>query len=162
MSRPGGAQKGLLRLRPVLIAIGAGLTYGTWAALAHYDQDPGVALLAGLTQAALSFTTTLTMVVVLERLFHWPSDPHRGFLLAAFAVSTLSAAWLTTGHLLMGTPRVLAAIAPSVLIGTALYFLYARTLLVQAVRETARGLRGTRMPSTAGRSGRNTDAALGH
>ncbi len=118
--------------RPLLVALVGGVGYGSWAALVHANHGLGVALRAGLTQAALTFSATLVLSLVLERLFRWPSNPIRGFWLAFLATANLSAAWLTVGHLLMGTPHVLAAIGPSVIIGTAVYFAYARMLLARA------------------------------
>ncbi len=120
--------------RTMLIALVAAGAYGSWAALAHYNNGLDVALRAGLTLAALTFTATTMLVFVLERLFRLSSNPLHGFWLASIVTSTLSAAWLATGHMLMGTPRVVAAVTPSVLIGTTLYFAYASGLLARARR----------------------------
>jgi hypothetical protein len=140
MSSPKSSAR-LERARPVLIALSAGIAYGCWASFVHGDNGLGVALRAGLTQAALSLTATLVMALLLERLFRLPSNPVRGFWLAFLVTVNLSAAWLTVGHLLMGTPHVLAAMAPSVIVGTALYFVYARMLLIRARKAPDRGVR---------------------
>lgn len=121
-------------LRPVLLALVAGGMYGSWAAFAHHGLGVGVALRAGWTQVMLSVTATLVLVLVLERLFRFPLNPVRGFWLAAVGTSALSIVWLVVGHALAGTPRILAAIAPSVIVGTVFYFGYARMLLGRARR----------------------------
>jgi hypothetical protein len=94
----------------------------------------GVAMRAALTQVALSVIATLVAVLVLERLFRWPSNPVRGFWLAALGTSTLSTVWLYVGHALAGTPNITITIAPPVMIGAASDFLYAGALLALARR----------------------------
>lgn len=121
-------------VRPVLAALIGGGAYGCWAASAQQRLGLGVALRAGLAQVGLSVIATLVAVLVLERLFRWPSNPVRGFWLAALGTSTLSAAWLYAGHLLVGTPNIVLAIAPPVMVGTASDFLYAGALLALARR----------------------------
>ncbi len=146
MSSPNSSAR-LERARPVLVALIAGIAYGSWAAFVHRDHGLGLALKAGLTQTALSLTATLVLALLLERLFRWPSNPVRGFWLAYLVTVNLSATWLSVGHLLMGTPHVLAAIAPSVIVGTALYFVYARMLLVRARKTPDRGVRRSLHPT---------------
>ncbi|CDO90674.1 hypothetical protein AWC29_06930 [Mycobacterium triplex] len=122
------------QVRPVLAALIGGGAYGCWAAFAQHRLGLGVALRAGLAQVGLSVIATLVAVLVLERLFRWPSNPVRGFWLAALGTSTLSAVWLYVGHLLAGTPNIVVAIAPPVMVGTASDFLYAGALLALARR----------------------------
>jgi hypothetical protein len=118
----------------VLVALAAGGCYGAWAAFAHHRLGTGVALRAGLTQAALSMTTTLVLVLLLERLFRLPSNPVRGFWLAFLGATALATAWFVAGHVVAGTPHIAAAIAPSMIVGTVFNFVYARMLLVHARR----------------------------
>jgi hypothetical protein len=135
MSAVAGGASGVTqrkRARPLLIAVIASAVYGGWAALAHIRLGASVALHAGLTQAALSAVTTLGLVLLLERLFHWASNPVRGFWLASLGASTLAITWLAGGHALAGTPHIAVAIAPSAIVGVACCFAYARTLLVRA------------------------------
>jgi hypothetical protein len=126
-----GARGGWLRThaRPIVVAVLAGGGYGGWAAYAHHHLGVRVALFAGATQVLLSVTATLVLVLLLERLFRWPANPVRGFWLASCGTSTLSVAWLVTGHAVAGTPHIALAIAPSVGIGTISYVGYARALL---------------------------------
>jgi hypothetical protein len=120
--------------RPVLAALIGGGAYGCWAAFTHHQFGLGVALHAGLTQVALSVAATLVAVLILERLFRWPSNPVRGFWLAALGTSTLGTIWLYVGHSLAGTPHIALTIAPPVIIGGVSDFLYAGALLALSRR----------------------------
>jgi hypothetical protein len=120
--------------RPVLAALVGGGAYGCWAAFTHHRLGLGVAVRAGLTQLALSMIATLVAVLVLERLFCWPSNPLRGFWLAALGTSTLGTVWLAVGHALAGTPNIAVTIAPPVIVGTVSDFLYAGALPLLARR----------------------------
>jgi hypothetical protein len=126
-------------VRPFLVSLGAGGMYGSWAAFVHIHSGlgAGVALCAGWTQVFLSVVTTLFFALLLERLFRWPSNPLHGFWLAATGSSVLGAVWLVVGHELAGTPHILEAIAPSLIIGTAFDFAYAGRLLALARRDAA-------------------------
>jgi hypothetical protein len=133
----------LEQVRPFLVAFSAGGLYGSWAGFVHRGLGAGVAMQAGCTQVGLSMFTTLVFVLLLERLFRWPSNPVHGFWLAALVSSTLGTAWLGVGHALAGTPHIAAAIAPSVIVGGVFDFSYAGRLLMLARRGADVG-RGTR------------------
>lgn len=119
-----------LRARRLLLALGAGALYGGWAAVANHDQGPAAALRAAATQLLLSTSATLALELLIERIFRSARTPGRGFWLAATVASTSAAATLAAGHALMGTPHIARTIAPSIVIGTAFCFAYARTLIV--------------------------------
>lgn len=123
--------------RPALLAGWAGVSYGCWAAFAHYRSGLGVALHAGLTQAVLSLSATLVLALTLERLFRWPRNPVRGFWIAAVGNSMLTASWLVTGHLVAGTSDIAVTIAPSLIVGIVSNFVYSRVLLAEARRNIA-------------------------
>lgn len=82
----------------------------------------------------LSVATTLVLTVVLERIFRQPANPHHGFWLAPLVTTALATMWLVLGNALAGTPHIAIAIAPSVIVGAAGCFAYARTLLKDALR----------------------------
>jgi hypothetical protein len=117
-----------------LVALVAGGLYGSWAGFAHVNMGLGVVLCAGLTQAGLSAISTLFLMLLLARLFHLPSSPVHGFWLAALGAPILAITCLVAGHALAGTPHIALAIAPSVIVGIAGSFAYARALLAQARR----------------------------
>jgi hypothetical protein len=143
----------------LLVSLGAGGMYGSWAAFVHIHcgLGAGVALCAGWTQVGLSVATTLVFALLLERLFRWPSNPLHGFWLAATASSVLGAIWLVIGHRLAGTPHILEAIAPSVIIGTAFDFTYAGRLLALAKRDAVTERRTAVSSRHRGSSARNLD-----
>jgi hypothetical protein len=120
--------------RPVLAALIGGGAYGCWAAFTHHRLGLGVAMRASLTQVALSVAATLVAVLILERLFRWPSNPAHGFWLAALGTSTLGTVWLYVGHALAGTPHIAVTIAPPVIVGAVSDFLYAGALFALAKR----------------------------
>ncbi|BBX98825.1 hypothetical protein MLAC_41190 [Mycobacterium lacus] len=131
-----------------MLALSAGVSYGCWAAFAHFRSGLDVALHAGLTQAALSLTATLVLAMVLERLFRWPSNPVHGFWLAALGNSTLTASWLVLGHVVAGTSDIAITIAPSLIVGIASNFAYSRVLLAET-RRNARASEKSERPSAA-------------
>jgi hypothetical protein len=100
------------RARPLLVALVAGGSYGSWAAFAHHRLGPRIALRTGLTQVALSLTATLVLVLVLERLFRRQSNPVRGFWFASVGTSMLGTAWLVVGYAVTGTPHIAVTITP--------------------------------------------------
>jgi len=130
---PAGSRAATLA-RTLLIPLVAGALYGGWAAFIHGSLGSGPALRAALTQASLSITQTLVLVLLLQRLFRVPSNPLRGFWLAAGGASTLTITWLIAGHAFAGTPHIALTIAPSAIIGTGFCFVYARALLWRAGR----------------------------
>jgi hypothetical protein len=126
-------------VRPALAATISGATYGTWAAYVHRGLGLDAALLAGWTQVALSVSATSVLVMVLESLFQGTSNPAHGFWLAFLGTWLLGAAWLVIGHTLAGTPHILAAISPSVMVSGGFYFTYSRMLLRRVKRERKLG-----------------------
>jgi hypothetical protein len=154
------------RVRPFLVALAAGGMYGSWAAFVHIHSGlgTGVALCAGWTQVALSVFTTLVFALLLERLFRWPPNPLHGFWLAATASSVLGAVWLIVGHEIAGTPHILEAIAPALIIGTAFDFTYAGRLLALAKRNAVTERRTAASPRRRERSASRLDVGreVGH
>ncbi len=82
----------------------------------------------------LSFTATLVLALILERLFRLPSTPEQGFWLAAIGTTGLTAVWLVTGHAVAGTSNIALTIAPNLIVGATVNFIYSRALLAQARR----------------------------
>ena len=128
----------------------AGGAYGSWAGFAQHHLGRGIALHAGVTQVALSLTTTLVLALWLERLFCWQSNPVRGFWFAFVGTTILGTTWLVVGHMLAGTQHIALAIAPPMVMGGVFNFTYARALLVLARRSAARGSPPSRTDAPAG------------
>jgi hypothetical protein len=133
----GRCGEGLSRARPLVVAVGAGLLYGAWAAFTNHSGGVAIAVRAAATQAAVSLTATLVMVLVVERLFRCGATPVRGFWLSWLGASALLITVLVTCHILAQTPSIPATITPPFLIGTAFYCGYARMLLTRAKRVSA-------------------------
>jgi hypothetical protein len=126
------------RARALFVALLAGGIYGGWAASVNHGFGAEVALRAGLMQAALSTISTFLLIRLLERLFRWPSNPLRGFWFSSLATVTIATACMAVGHLMVGTPRIAPAIAPSLCVGAAFVFTYAYGLL-RSTRARAAG-----------------------
>lgn len=109
--------------RPLILATAAATFYGIWAFIANGGSDAGLS--AGMTQAILSFCAANVLALVLEWLFRVAGSANRGFALAAIGTSLISAFVIGVGHHIAGTPHVALTIAPSVVVGTVVYTLYA-------------------------------------
>jgi hypothetical protein len=121
--------------RAVILALGSALLYGSWALHANWSSDRP--LRAALTQAGLSFASTLTLTIVAEWLFQFGRTPRRGFLVSASGTTTLMASAMVVLHALAGTPRILVTIAPSVAFGSIFYTTYAWGLRLAMAARTA-------------------------
>jgi hypothetical protein len=117
------------RKRPAVVALGAGVLYGSWAAWANHEHGLRAMLKAAGAQAALSVAATLGLVLILEYLFRRAPSPRVGFWLASSGTSSIAVIALVAGHTLAGTPNIWTTIAPSVVVGTVFYFGYSLTLL---------------------------------
>ncbi|BDB42474.1 MULTISPECIES: hypothetical protein [Mycobacterium] len=117
--------------RPLLVAMVAGASYGSWAAVVNHGAGLAAALRAAATQMSMSVVASFALQLLLTRLFFWARTPGRGFWLSSMGTSTLAAAVLTAGHAVNGTPHLAATLAPSLVIGTTFCFGYARALLAR-------------------------------
>lgn len=147
----GGGGGGARRpwLRALALALAAALFYGTWAYLANRGSGPGVGLRAASVQAIYSATSTLALVVLIERLFvlgrAGGRDLRRAFWIAGPGAAAAMIVILFAAHALAGTPRVLVTILPSMIVGSTFCITYAGGLRVAASRrEGERGLAGGR------------------
>ena len=123
-----GSRKGRGSWRALVLGVGAALLYGSWAYFANLNAGADRGLRAGLVQALLSFTATVALVVLMERLFAIGGSPGRGFWLAGPGSSSVAALVMASAHGIAGTPHLLLTIAPSLVIGTAFCFAYAAGL----------------------------------
>lgn len=121
-------------LRAALFGVSAALLWGSWAFYVNRGAGVGRALRAGLTQALLSFSATLGMSLVLERLFRFGRTPWEGFWIASLGTISLSAGGMTAVHAIAGTPNILATVAPTVALGATFFVVYASGLRVAATR----------------------------
>jgi hypothetical protein len=122
-------------LRALLLAAGSAAFYGAWALFANWSS--GRAVRACLAQAAVSFASTMTLTLVAEWLFRRQATPQRGFVLSAGGTAALIVFVTTAVHLMVGTPRLLATIAPSIVCGSMFFTAYAWGLRLSALRASA-------------------------
>jgi succinate dehydrogenase hydrophobic anchor subunit len=104
--------------RGLLSAFAGAAAFGAWAALANWSHGAHARLVAGATQAALSFCTTFTLAVIAEVICARARDPRAQIALSTVGTSALLATALASVHAAVGTPEILRTIAPSVISGT--------------------------------------------
>lgn len=126
---PASEKPGLFTAAAHTTATGAAILYGSWAGFSNREHGTWVALEACLLQGALSFLSTLTLVLVLEALFRQGGRALAGFLLATVGTISLMSAVMTTAHWVAGTPNLVTTIAPSIVVGSVFFIAYAWRLL---------------------------------
>lgn len=113
----------------------AGLAYGGWSAFSNWEHGMQAALLAFLVQGAFAFTSTY----VLGRIVAKTADKCAAIqnavmqLFAVFMVgSTFLWATPTVLHLIAGTPNILMAMLPGLIVGHIYLFVITRNQLAAA------------------------------
>jgi hypothetical protein len=125
-------------LRMALLMVAAVGMYGTWAFFANLAHGASVALRAGLAQGASSGFTTLVIGSVVEALHAALPRGRRRTLVAVGISASLSSLVHLGVHLAAGTPEILRAILPSVIMGYVFAASYAFALEGPRVRVTYR------------------------
>jgi hypothetical protein len=115
----------------------AGTLYGTWAMTVQWSRGPVIALRAAGVQALASFTTTVCMTALIEWLYRRGRTPLRGLICAAIGAPSIGFVGMFSAHTVARTPRVLATIAPSILIGALFAASYAFALYTMQTRPPA-------------------------
>jgi hypothetical protein len=123
----GGPGIGATR-RSLLLASGAFLLYGGWAFMVNRSHGTGAGSRALVVQGSLSFLSTLTITMLMEWAYGRTGPPWirvgRAFLGGCLPMYTL-----TIGvHVLVGTPEVVATVAPVLALGTAYCAVYSLSL----------------------------------
>ena len=125
------------RRTPLIVATAAAAGYGAWAFLCNYTYGLLVGVRAGLVQAALSFTSTFLLAKTVEQIFRLGRSPRQGLLFCVILAPLVVFGLLYGIHAANRTPRILATIAPSTLIGSIFLISYAFSIYVSATRTTA-------------------------
>lgn len=121
-------------VRSTALAVGAMVLYGCWAIFANRTYGMAVAVRAGATQAAASFTITLSMNGLMEALRRTARTALGRFFRAVAGGIGLSFV-LTLGlHLAMGTPELLETVLPSLTIGSVYSILYSGYIARESTR----------------------------
>ena len=101
------------RKRALLLGLGACLLFGSWAVLANRAHPVAAMVRAGLAQGSLSFCSTVFAVLLLEYLYGLGRTPARKLMLGAIGTPVIVLLTMTCGHVLAGTPNVVATLLPS-------------------------------------------------
>lgn len=121
--------------RSLLLAGGTGLLYACWAFYANASHGAYLAGRAALAQSLITFTLTLSMTLVLERIHPLASTPSRRVAAATVGGVGAACALSLTLHTLSGTPELLRTMLPPMSIG-------ATYCLLSAIRLERRAQRG--------------------
>jgi|SRR6185369_12063180 len=112
------------RRRALLVGLGACLLFGSWALFANRAHPVSDMARAGLAQGSFSFLSSAFSVLLLEYLYGLGRTPRRKVLLGAVGTPAIILLTMTGGHLIAGTPNVVATLLPSWISGTVFSIVY--------------------------------------
>jgi penicillin amidase len=110
--------------RVIASGIIAFLLYGSWAVYANNEYGLLITLRSGLTQGLLSMTVTMVMTLAMEKVFSRIKPAILRFILTALGPLVTLITLMAFVHWIVGTPRIIKTIFPSVVIGTIYCILY--------------------------------------
>jgi hypothetical protein len=116
------------RARSLASAVLCASLYALWAALANASHGAARAVRAGVTQAAITFTLTLVVTLLIEALYRLPKHPAASVAASTLGAVIAAATLSLSAHTLMGTPRILRTTAPLLAIGGVCSLCYALNL----------------------------------
>ena len=116
--------------RVMLVSTGALALYGGWATLVNWPHGADVALRAGATQGAMSFTFTALMSTLMEALFTACRPGWRRVAITCGLPLAGTVLLLVAAHALVGTPELLLTVLPSATIGSVFALVYTRALII--------------------------------
>ena len=117
--------------RSAVMAAGAFVLYGGWAAYANRAYGLATAFKAAVTQGAISFLVTLFMTLILEFIFHSIGPKFLRFIVTAVGTQTVVAVMTFTVHYIVGTPEILVTMAPSFIVSSTYSILYTTGLHIR-------------------------------
>lgn len=109
-------------------ALSAFVLWGGWAYFINGGSQHAISLKSGLIQGSASFIITLLMVHAVTWLYRQLPPGSRQLWLPSVITILCTGSGLATIHLLAGTPRILATIAPALLVALGFCLLTSRTL----------------------------------
>ena len=113
----------------------AGLAYGGWSAFSNWEHGTQTALLAFLVQGAFAFTSTYVLGRIVAKTADKCAHIKNG-LVQRLVVFTASSTFLwatpTALHLIAGTPNILMAMLPGLIVGHIYLFVITRNQLATA------------------------------
>lgn len=124
------------RLPSLWPALAAFSLYGGWALYANREAGMALAAASASLQGAMSFVVTLLLMLFVGMTHRRVDSRWYRIVLAALLPVTVVIALMCLGHLAIGTPRVLATVAPSAVIGT--LFCLAEAIRLERRYDTSR------------------------
>lgn len=111
------------KARALLSAVWSALTWGTWAFIANFVSLK-TALVAGFSQASVSFVTTLIGSILLELLFVSLGGSTLAITMSVAIVSSISLTSMLWVHLSNETPNVILTILPIYIVVVSYCYFY--------------------------------------
>ena len=121
--------------RVALMTVAAAVVYGSWAGVANAGHGFAAAARAAMIQGASSAFTTLVISGVIEKLVAWLRPSWSRVPLAAGIAASGTAVFHVGVHFFNGTPRILATVLPSILLGYVFAASYASALQASVDRQ---------------------------
>lgn len=116
------------RRRALIVGGAAFLLFGGWALFANRAHPASAMVRAALAQGVFSFLSSTFSVLLLEFLYRLGKTPARRIALAAIGTPSLVLLAMTCGHLVAGTPNVVATLLPSWISGAIFSVVYTLNL----------------------------------
>jgi hypothetical protein len=116
------------RKRALIVGCGAFVLFGTWALIANRAHPVAAMARAGLTQGALSFTSTAFAVLLLEYLYSRSRTPAQKLVVPALGTPAIVFSTMIGVHALAGTPNIGLTLLPSLISGTIFFLTYTLNL----------------------------------
>jgi len=114
------------KFRALISALAGFFGYGSWGFWVNMSHGWQTGLKAGLTQGSYSFVITLFYSVLIEWMYAKTGNKILTTIFCSLSVVVTS----YSIHALVGTPEILATIAPGVVIGS--FFVYGYTSVLAA------------------------------
>lgn len=101
----------------LLLSFLATVPYSLWGMFVNWDYGTAVVIKVAITQSILSFTVTLTMTRLLQKLFSLFDHKVIRFICTWWGTIIIINTFVFSAHTLVGTPERLATMAPGIIAG---------------------------------------------
>lgn len=108
----------------LLLSFLATVPYSIWGMFINWDYGTNVVIKVAITQSVLSFTVTLTMTRLLQKLFSLFDHRIIRFVCTWLGTVIIINTFVFSAHTLVGTPERLATMAPGIIAGFTYSLMY--------------------------------------
>lgn len=108
----------------LLLSFLATVPYSIWGMFINWDYGTNVVIKVAITQSVLSFTVTLTMTRLLQKLFSLFDHRVIRFVCTWLGTVIIINTFVFSAHTLVGTPERLATMAPGIIAGFTYSLMY--------------------------------------